>query len=60
MTNSIISSPFDVGTGGDLLGFEMEGFSVCNTDGTDGLTFDEIMECKVCYKIICKLSGTNV
>ena len=49
-----------LGTGGDLLGFEMEGFSVCNTDGTEGLTFDEIMECKVCYKIICKLSGTNV
>ena len=39
-----------LGTGGDLLGFEMEGFSVCNTDGIDGLTFDEIMECKVCYK----------
>ena len=38
-----------LGTGGDLLGFEMEGFSVCNTDGTEGLTFSEIMECKVCF-----------
>merc|ERR1712117_188912 len=34
------------GSGGDLLGFEMEGFSICNTDGTEGLSFDEIMECK--------------
>ena len=41
-----------LGTGGDLLGFEMEGFSVCNTDGINALTFDEIMECKVCYKNI--------
>ena len=49
-----------LGTGGDLLGFEMEGFSVCNTDGIDGLTFDEIMECKVCSKNIRKLSGTIV
>ena len=47
MTSSIISSPFDVGTGGDLLGFEMEGFSVCNTDGTEGLTFNEINACQV-------------
>ena len=32
------------------MGFEMEGFSICNTDGTEGLSFDEIMECKVCFK----------
>ena len=26
---------------------EMEGFSICNTDGTEGLTFDEINACRV-------------
>ena len=25
----------------------MEGFSICNTDGTEGLTFDEINACRV-------------
>ena len=26
---------------------ELEGFSICNTDGTEGLTFDEINACRV-------------
>ena len=39
-----------VEAGGNMFELEMEGFSICNTDGINGLTFDEIMECKVCYK----------
>ena len=28
---------------------EMEGFSICNTDGIEGLTFNEINACRVSY-----------
>ena len=32
----------NVHAGGNVFELEMEGFSICNTDGTEGLTFDEI------------------
>ena len=31
---------------------EMEGFSICNTDGIEGLTFNEINACRVSYTIL--------
>ena len=38
-----------VDAGGNVFELEMEGFSICNTDGTEGLTFDEINACRVNY-----------
>ena len=37
----------NVDAGGNVFELEMEGFSICNTDGTEGLTFDEINACRV-------------
>ena len=37
----------NVHAGGNVFELEMEGFSICNTDGTEGLTFDEINACRV-------------
>ena len=31
---------------------EMEGFSICNTDGIEGLTFNEINACRVSHTIL--------
>ena len=36
-----------VDAGGNVFELELEGFSICNTDGTEGLTFDEINACQV-------------
>ena len=38
-----------VDAGGNVFELELEGFSICNTDGTEGLTFDEINACQVNY-----------
>ena len=38
-----------VEAGGNVFELELEGFSICNTDGTEGLTFDEINACRVNY-----------
>ena len=38
-----------VDKGGNVFELEMEGFSICNTDGTEGLTFNEINACRVNY-----------
>ena len=38
-----------VDAGGNVFELELEGFSICNTDGTEGLTFDEINACRVNY-----------
>ena len=40
-----------VDAGGNVFELEMEGFSICNTDGTEGLTFDEINACQVNYNL---------
>ena len=40
-----------VDAGGNVFELEMEGFSICNTDGTEGLTFDEINACRVIYNV---------
>ena len=38
-----------IDAGSNVFELEMEGFSICDTDGTDGLTFDEITACRVSY-----------
>ena len=37
--------------GGEVFELEMAGCSICNTDGTEGLTFDEINACRVNYNL---------
>ena len=41
-----------VEAGSNVFELEMEGFSICNTDGTEGLTFNEIIACQVSYTIL--------
>ena len=41
--------PRSIDAGRNVFELEMEGFSICNTDGTEGLTFDEITACRVSY-----------
>ena len=43
-----------VEAGSNVFELEMEGFSICNTDGTEGLTFDEITACRVSYNLTCR------
>ena len=31
---------------------EVKGFSICNTDGTEGLTLNEINDCKVYFNFV--------
>ena len=38
-----------VEAGGNVFELDLEGFSICDTDGTEGLTFDEINACRVNY-----------
>ena len=46
---SVPEQPRSVVAGSNVFELEMEGFSICNTDGTEGLTFDEITACRVSY-----------
>ena len=36
-----------VDAGGNVFELDMDGFTICNTDGTEGLTFDESNACRV-------------
>ena len=47
-----------VDAGGNVFELELEGFSICNTDGTEGLTFDEINACRVNYNFTQYVLGT--
>ena len=40
-----------IDVGGNVFELELEGFSICNTDGTEGLTFNEIEACQVNYNL---------
>ena len=46
---SVPEQPRSVVAGSNVFELEMEGFSICDTDGTEGLTFDEISACRVIY-----------
>ena len=46
---SVPEQPRSVVAGSNVFELEMEGFSICNTDGTEGLTFDELSACRVIY-----------
>ena len=45
--NNMEISIRSVEAGGNVFELELEGFSICNTDGTEGLTFNEINACRV-------------
>ena len=42
----------DASEGDQAKAFEQLSFTVCNKDGTDGLTWDEIKACKVIFTFI--------
>ena len=46
------SQPRSIDAGSNVFELEMEGFSICDTDGTEGLTFDEINACRVRYTML--------
>jgi len=44
---SVPEQPRSIDAGSNVFELEMEGFSICNTDGTEGLTFNEIIACQI-------------